>query len=199
MDMNLFHRWLCASSWWGRAVERNLLPWALEGVRLGSDTLEIGPGYGANLRLLADRVSRLTAIEISEKLAGRLHREFGATATVLHGDGTSMPLPDNSFDSVVCFTMLHHVPTDSAQDALFAEANRVLRPGGVFAGSDGTRGFVFDLIHLGDSTYTPVDPRTLADRLTTAGFTDITVTTNSTWRRSPKPMGVWQRFRAYKQ
>ena len=33
--------------------------------------------------------------------------------------------------------MLHHVPTDRLQDRLFAEAFRVLRPGGVFAGDRG--------------------------------------------------------------
>ncbi|GHF16232.1 hypothetical protein GCM10010359_17110 [Streptomyces morookaense] len=47
----------------------------------------------------------------------------------MHGGGTHMPFADGRFDSVVCFTMLHHVPTPAAQDRLFAEAHRVLRPG----------------------------------------------------------------------
>jgi hypothetical protein len=51
----------------------------------------------------------------------------------------------------------------------------VLRPGGVFAGSDsrGT-GLYFRLIHLGD-TMTLVDPDTLDARLEAAGFTQIVV------------------------
>jgi ubiquinone/menaquinone biosynthesis C-methylase UbiE len=44
-------------------------------------------------------------------------------------------LPDAAFDGVVCFTMLHHVPSALLQYRLLAEVARVLRPGGVFAGT----------------------------------------------------------------
>ena len=70
--------------------------------------------------------------------------------------------------------MLHHVPTPALQDRLFAEACRVLRPGGVFAGSDGQPSLRFRLIHLGD-TLVPVSAETLPARLTAAGFTDVRV------------------------
>jgi hypothetical protein len=60
------------------------------------------------------------------------------------------------------------------QDRLLAEARRVLRPGGVFAGFDGTGSFLFRLIHLGD-TYNPVDPATFGRRLEAAGFADVVV------------------------
>ena len=82
-----------------------------------------------------------------------------------------MPFADGSFTGVVAFTMLHHVSTMEAQDSLFSEARRVLRPGGVFAGFDGVDSLFFRLIHLGDG-YAPVDPNTLARRLQAAGFTD---------------------------
>jgi len=70
--------------------------------------------------------------------------------------------------------MLHHVPTPALQDRLLAEARRVLRPGGVFAGFDGVGSFPCRLIHLGD-TYTPVKPETLGQRLEAVGFTDVAV------------------------
>ncbi len=41
--MNWFHRQVCRSGRWRRRV-RGLLPWALQGVELGDDVLEIGPG-----------------------------------------------------------------------------------------------------------------------------------------------------------
>ena len=44
MPMNAFHRRRCASPEWARHVEDNLLPWALDGVELGDNPLEIGPG-----------------------------------------------------------------------------------------------------------------------------------------------------------
>jgi SAM-dependent methyltransferase len=68
--------------------------------------------------------------------------------------------------------MLHHLPDPAAQDRLFAEARRVLRPGGVFAGSDSRVSLRFRLYHVAD-TMTPVDPDALPDRLATAGFTDV--------------------------
>jgi hypothetical protein len=70
--------------------------------------------------------------------------------------------------------MLHHVPTVALQDRLLAEARRVLRPGGVFAGFDAVGSFPFRLIHLGD-TYNPVDPDTLGQRLKAVGFTEVAV------------------------
>jgi hypothetical protein len=44
--------------------------------------------------------------------------------------------------------MLHHVPSAALQDRLLAEARRVLRPGGVFAGFDGVASWLFRVIHI---------------------------------------------------
>ncbi|MGW2917836.1 class I SAM-dependent methyltransferase [Streptomyces angustmyceticus] len=169
-SMNRYHQWLCNSRMWARAVEHDLLPWALDGISLGAETLEIGPGYGATTSVLARRDGvRLSVLEVDETSAQRLRARYGDRVDVLHGDGCAMPLPDGHFDAVVCFTMLHHVPSPQQQDQLFAEAFRVLRPGGLFAGCDGRAGLGFRLIHLRD-TYVPLPPETLPPRLTTAGF-----------------------------
>jgi SAM-dependent methyltransferase len=173
MTMNFLHRVWCSSGSWARSVERKLLPWALGGVELGPNTLEIGPGYGANLRVLADKTA-LTAVEIDEPMADRLVQRYGDRARIIHGNGTDLRLPDDDFSSVVCFTMLHHVPTPSLQDRLFAEALRVLQPGGVFAGSDGVPSIPFRIAHFHD-TCNPVDPAALPDRLRRIGFTDVDV------------------------
>ncbi|UMB68184.1 class I SAM-dependent methyltransferase [Mycobacterium paraterrae] len=174
MAMNLLHQRRCSSEGWADAVRDDLLPWALAGIELGEATLEIGPGYGATLRALLDRAGSVTAVEVDQPMAERLMRLYGDRARVLHGDGGDTGLPDRAFDSVVCFTMLHHVPTVHLQDRLFAEAFRVLRPGGVFAGSDRVGSLVFRLIHIGD-TYNPVRPDDLQARLTRAGFSDVRV------------------------
>ncbi|MFD6162980.1 class I SAM-dependent methyltransferase [Nocardia sp. NPDC060256] len=179
MAMNLFHRFCCRSSMWERTSATKIVPWALTGLDLGRSALEIGPGYGANVRALLDRAGTLTGVEIDPDLAARLRTRHGSVMMVVEGDGTEMPFPVKKFDSVVCFTMLHHVPTPVQQDALFAEALRVLRPGGVFAGSDGLDSRLFRLMHLGD-TCVPVPPETAATRLTRIGFTDVHIETGTT-------------------
>lgn len=172
MAMNLLHRRRCNSAGWEKAVAEQLLPWALEGVELGARTLEIGPGYGATLRALVDRTASLTAVEVDAAMADRLQCRYGERARVIHGSGSDTGLPADHFTSVVCFTMLHHVPGAELQDRLFAEALRVLQPGGVFAGSDGVPSWAFRLLHVAD-TYNPIAPKDLPGRLLAVGFTDI--------------------------
>jgi 16S rRNA A1518/A1519 N6-dimethyltransferase RsmA/KsgA/DIM1 with predicted DNA glycosylase/AP lyase activity len=62
--MNLAHRCLCRSKRWKNTVETHIVPWVLEGVDLGSNILEIGPGAGVTTDLLRGRVKHLTCVEI---------------------------------------------------------------------------------------------------------------------------------------
>jgi SAM-dependent methyltransferase len=173
--VNRLHNWYCNRDAWKRHVRDELVPPAIDGIDLGADVLEIGPGFGPATELLAGRVARLTALEIDAGLAGALREQLGGGATIMDGDATAMPFPDASFDSAVCFTMLHHVPTVEGQDALFAEVRRVLRPGGVFAGTDSVgRGVGFALLHVGD-TKNLIAPDELPERLAAAGFAEIEV------------------------
>jgi ubiquinone/menaquinone biosynthesis C-methylase UbiE len=168
--MNLAHAVVCSSGWWERTVERELLPWGLAGVELGDDVLEIGPGFGATTSVLARRSGSLTVVELSESYCRRLRRKLGDEVEIVQADATAMPFADGRFSGVVCFTMLHHVPSPELQDRLLGEVARVLRAGGVFAGTDslGT-GRAFKLLHLHD-TLVPVAPDGLPDRLQGAGF-----------------------------
>ena len=173
--MNRLHGVICSSDWWSRTVERDLLPWGLSGLQLGDDVLEIGPGFGATTAVLADRPGELTVLELEPRYCERLRRELPGAVTVVQGDATAMPFADGRFSAVVCFTMLHHLPSPAAQDRLLAEAARVLRPGGLFAGTDslGT-GLLFRLLHVGD-TLVPVGPDGLPERLRAAGLGDAEI------------------------
>src|SRR5215472_11802810 len=176
--MNLLHSWLCSSAGWRRKVEEEVIPWTLEDLELRGDVLELGPGYGATTDVLARRVDRLTCVEMDRRLAEGLRRRTKAgNVTILCEDATAMSLPEDSFDAAVCFTMLHHVPSPALQDRLLAEVARVLRPGGVFAGTDSKESRFFRFLHLFD-TLTVVNPETFAARLTAAGFEDAQVDVN---------------------
>ena len=182
--MNRLHRWYCRSDAWAARV-RDEQPRVLDGVELGEEVLEVGPGPGLTTDLLRSRVPRVTAIEIDPRLAGALRqRTLGQGVEVVTGDATAMPFKAARFSAVVCFTMLHHLPSPQQQDRLLAEVRRVLRPGGVFAGSDSTASLLFRLAHLGD-TMVLVDPDRFASRLRAAGFTDTRV------RRANHAFGFW--------
>ncbi len=190
--MNHIHNLLCSSSWWARRVEHELVPWGLRDVELGEDVLEVGPGFGATTRLLARRAGRLTVVELEQRYAERLRAELGDRAEVIQGDATQLPLGDDRFSAVVCFTMLHHIPAREQQNRALAEVARVLAPGGVFAGTDSVgTGTLFRLIHIGD-TLLPIDPGGLPDRLQSAGLSAPVVDrSNGSFRwRAFKPSAV---------
>ena len=112
--MNIFHRWCCASKGWARTVQEYMMPGVVGDKALGDDVLEIGPGPGLTTDWLRERVPHLTAVEIDVKLARSLKARLKDTnVTVVHGDATRMPFPDDSFTSALCFTMLHHVPSSA--------------------------------------------------------------------------------------
>jgi SAM-dependent methyltransferase len=173
--MNLAHRWLCRSARWKMAVETYILPWTLEGVNLGSNVLEVGPGPGATTDLLRTRVTHLTCVEVDRAFADALsRRNVSRNVSVVCEDATAMSFPNDTFDGAVCFTMLHHVPTVALQDRLLSEVARVLRPGGIFAGTDSLYSRSFRLLHLFD-TMVVVDPIVFPDRLKAAGFDEVQV------------------------
>ena len=138
--------------------------------------LEIGPGPGAATAWLQERVAHLTVLEADEAAATRLAARYpDSNITVDIGDATQMPYGDESFDSVGSFTMLHHVPTAAAQYQILAEALRVLRPGGLLAGSDSLASNCLHCFHH-DDTYNPAEPSTLLVWLRALGFTPLTIT-----------------------
>jgi SAM-dependent methyltransferase len=173
--VNRFHRWYCRTGHWRHTIQDQIVPWVLRGIDLGDRVLEIGPGPGLTTDVVARDVRSLTAVEIDADLAARLRDRFaGTNVTVETGDATELPYPDGTFTGAVSFTMLHHVPSAELQDRLLREVRRVLRPGGVFAGSDSRTSPVFRLAHVAD-TMVLVDPETMSERLADAGFTAVDV------------------------
>jgi len=170
--MNAKHLELCSGAEWAETVRTYILPWVLDGVDLGDDVLEIGPGPGRTTEVIATAVPRLTAVEIDDDLASALAARALPNVEVVHADASDMPLPAGRFSAAISLTMLHHVPTPELQDAIFAEVARVLRRGGLFTGQDSRDSEEFRELHI-DDTCVPIDPDTLEARLAAAGFIDL--------------------------
>jgi SAM-dependent methyltransferase len=175
--MNRRHHRYCASEEWKDLMVGRVLPWVLDGVDLRGPVLELGPGPGlVTEALVRYGVVDLTTLEIEPDAAARLRERYGDRVKVETGDATKIPFEEGTFATVVCCTMLHHVPTEAAQDAVLRESFRVLHPGGVMAGSDSRRSLRLRLFHTFD-TYNPIDPRRFGPRLEAAGFEEADVET----------------------
>lgn len=92
--------------------------------------LEIGCGMGSHAALVARRGANLTAIDITKPAVEATRRRFelfGLTANILQADAEELPFPDNSFDVVWSWGVLHH---SASFERCLSQVNRVLRPGG---------------------------------------------------------------------
>ncbi len=86
--------------------------------------LDVGPGSGVNLPVLAPR-GRVTVLDLSAESL-RDCRARGADH-VLRGDAAAPPLRPGSFDLVCALDVLEHLADEAASLAAW---HRVLRPGG---------------------------------------------------------------------
>jgi ubiquinone/menaquinone biosynthesis C-methylase UbiE len=173
--MNENHASLCTSPEWAHYIQTEVLPVLTRDVDLGDRMLEIGPGPGAATEWLRSRVGKLTVVEVDEAAAAALAARYaGTNVEVVCSSAAELGFPDASFDSVGCFTMLHHVPTLALQNKVLAEACRVLRPGGALIGSDSLASSELHHFHA-DDTYNPVDAASVVARLQSAGFGAMTV------------------------
>lgn len=98
--------------------------------------LDLGCGNGLpTARLLADRGHRVTGVDLSGEQVTRCRANV-PEATVLRTEMTALAFPPGSFDAVVSFYAITHVPR-TRHAALFGRIASWLRPGGLFAASLG--------------------------------------------------------------
>mgnify|MGYP001355204692 CR=1 FL=1 len=94
----------------------------------GLDTLDLGCGTGRHALWLAERGATVTALDFSESMLKEAARKPGADKIrfITHDLHQSLPL-EQQFELVVSGLVLEHL---GDLPRFFAEAHRVLRPGG---------------------------------------------------------------------
>lgn len=116
--------------------------------------IDAGCGTGAVAQQLLDRGHDVVGVDVSEGMLARA-RKAAPDARFVAGDITDLPLPDKGVDHVVCSLALAHLPD---LRPFFAEAARVMRPGGHLLIID-TRG------HFIGSTLYPLIQQTVDGRV----------------------------------
>ena len=176
-SMSAVERGFCRSAPWSSITRRVVLPWALPGVNLSGDVLEMGGGSGVMAEAMARRFpeARITTTDIDPAMIQSARRRLRQVPSAIaqEADTTSLPFSDATFDHVVSFLMLHHVI--EWRQAL-QEAGRVLRPGGQLHGYDLTDSPVTRAIHWADrSPYQMIAPAAFEPALGELGFASVNV------------------------
>ena len=144
-----------------------------------SDAVDLGCGGGRNAGELLKKypTAHVTAIDYSSlcvEKASKYNRAMIAAGrcTVRQGDVSDLQLPASSFDLATAFETIYFWP---GLENCFAQAAKVLKPGGVFLicnESDGTdpTGVKFETIIDGMKSYTPQE---IEAALKAAGFSQV--------------------------
>ena len=99
----------------------------------GARLLELGCGKAEKTRSIAERgqVAEIVAMEVDAiQHARNLEITDLPNVRFAHGAAEAIPEPDATFDIVMMFKSLHHVPVENMARAM-AEIRRVLKPGGI--------------------------------------------------------------------
>jgi ubiquinone/menaquinone biosynthesis C-methylase UbiE len=97
----------------------------------GATVLELGCGKADKTRIVAKKAAVVLALEVDEiQLAKNLTIADLPNVRFAQGGAEKIPADDSSFDIVMMFKSLHHVPTE-VMDNVFSEIRRVLNPGGL--------------------------------------------------------------------
>jgi SAM-dependent methyltransferase len=128
-------RYLAWSDLQPSATRLQYLALSQDRIPIGADVLDLGCGAGIPMSATLATGRSLTGVDISAVQIA-LARANVPSATFVQADMTTLDFPPGSFDAVVAFYSLTHVPR-AEHAALFGRIRTWLRPGGLFLASLG--------------------------------------------------------------
>ncbi len=143
-----------------------------DGVPAGAELLDLGCGPGQELAVWGRRGISVTGVDISQANLTLARQHVPPDATLLCADMTTQNFAPSSFDLVVAFYSLIHVPR-RRQSRVLRRAHDWLKPGGIFIGNVAARRFpaMHDPNWLGTPMFwSSLGAAGASRRLTAAGF-----------------------------
>ena len=111
--------------------------------KLGKDDLllDLGCGSGRASLPFAQNGVKVIGLDISEQMVLRAKRKSEKLGIKDHvdyvvGDSENLPFRQNSFDAVLAFGVLHHVPTPQK---MLQQMSKVLKNGGIYFGHENNK------------------------------------------------------------
>jgi SAM-dependent methyltransferase len=163
----------------------------------GGDVVSIGAGWHPGRHLFPAPQWRLVAIDADPERVEGVMTTGRADQALVGYAGRLNDLPDRSFDVVLYRLVLHHLAFQGPLRPYFAEAARLLRPGGALIAIEpglwhpiglglavANRTGVARAVH-GTHDDIPLSPRLLLEQATQAGLAPELHAVTYTWRRLP--------------
>ena len=133
------------------AADRSVYKAWLAEIVPGGWILDVGCADGRSAFPFANANVNVVGFDVSSKMIAKAtHRAKGmglhSRTTFFTADGSTFPFRENSLDYVVIYGVLHHLPDPGRA---YREAIRVLKPGGIYFGSENNRSAfrkIFDLM-----------------------------------------------------
>ena len=162
----------------------------------GGDVLSVGCGWHPGRHLFPRPAFRLTGVDLHAPMIAKL-RESGELDDGTVARAGELPYEPGSFDVVLYRLVLHHVVYQRPLGPVFAEAARLLRPGGALVAVEpglwhpvGAGLALANRVGLGTVVHgtpddIPLSPRTLTREASAAGLEPELHAATFSWRRLP--------------